>query len=182
MSDRELKSNTQRNGENEERKYGLSFPLILIGLSIFVLIVSADFPAFEQRGQQLPGPRFFPTILALFLLGAGLVEGFQFLRQKDQLTRHLRDSIQTAKNQMLHSWGAKTVTLILSLLVLFMPLIEAIGFIAGSLIVSIVIMARLRVPILHNLIVSSLLIAIIWLVFGQTFNVPLPEGLVEALF
>ncbi|HEY8541958.1 MAG TPA: hypothetical protein VIL29_06210 [Pseudothermotoga sp.] len=42
--------------------------LILLVLSIATIVLSSSFPDFVVRGERLPGPKFFPTILSIILI------------------------------------------------------------------------------------------------------------------
>lgn len=171
----------QYSGTNK-REYGLSYPLLLIGIGLFAVVVSADFPEFVQRGERLPGPRFFPTILGVFLIGSGAAEFVLFLRQKRYLWNHVLTSFREAQGNLRTNWGSQTAVILLALLIVFMPLSELVGFIAGALLISLVLLLRLKVPLVRALWVSVILVISIWAIFAEAFNVPLAQGLVEALF
>ena len=67
-------NNEKQTGPTETRKYSLNFPIILFLVGVTTLVFASQLPIFMQRGERLPGPQFFPTILGVFFCLAGVVE------------------------------------------------------------------------------------------------------------
>jgi len=78
--------------------------------------------------------------------------------------------------------GMKNVIAIIVGIIFFVPLINLLGFILGATIISAALMIILNVKIWRSLVYSVILVVIIFLIFGMVFKVPLPEGIVMAMF
>ncbi len=163
-----------------DRSYGLSLPVLLTALGISTLYLAAQLPEFVQRGQQLPGPRYFPTILGVFFCIAGVVELVRYIRHK----RHARaagrlpaDPFFVRLKSVTGDWGAHSVAIILGSLAVFVPVVQVLGFVLGGTLFSTVLMLRLKARWYNAIILSLVVVLVIAVVFGRLFRVPLPAGI-----
>ncbi len=167
------------NNTVQERSYGLSLPVLLTALGVWALYLSAQLPDFVQRGRQLPGPRYFPTILGVFFCIAGVVELVRYIRYRRQARANgevsARSSLTRLKS-LARDWGAQSVAVILGLLAVLMPLVQFVGFIIGGVLFSTALMLRLKARWYNAIILSVVVVVVITVVFGRLFRVPLPAG------
>jgi len=104
----------------------------LIIISIFVFAIGSGFPNYVVRSKELPGPKFFPFLIAYLLIFAGIL--------------------------------------------LYVPLINLIGFKVGTFILAALFMYILGVKLLRALLYSLILTIVIVLIFGMVFSIPFPQG------
>ncbi|HBT39581.1 MAG: Uncharacterized protein XD58_0643 [Thermotoga sp. 50_1627] len=145
---------------------------VLVFISFFVLLYSRKFPHFVVRGVRLPGPSFFPRILAVLLLIFAVyifVEQFLLRKRKALWEEHRID----AKSLLNVLW--------ISLMVLFFfPLASLIGtFITVSL-MSFLLTVVLKAKWYEALIFSFAVALVVYLIFGVIFKIPLPGGILLA--
>lgn len=160
---------------NQPRQRSLSFPLILMGLGTWVFIMAQQLPVVIRGGQRIPGPKYFPSILSAMLAAVGIYELVQYLRELRRVKEDLpplRDRIRT----IVLAPQTHTFVIVLAGLVLFVPLIQSIGFLLGGVLFSTLIMLRLRARPVQAIILSTVVTLLIGLLFGQLFRIPLPRG------
>jgi len=143
---------------------------VLVFISFFVLLYSRKFPHFVVRGVRLPGPSFFPRILAvLLLIFAAYVFVEQFLLRKRRVS------------QEKHRTEAKSLLNLLwiSFMVLFaFPLANLIGTFIALTGMSFLLMVVLRSKWYESLILSFSVALVVYIIFGVIFKIPLPEGII----
>jgi len=156
--------------------FGISL-LILSGLIFFF---GSSFPNYVVRGNKLPGPKFFPFTLAVIIIILGtyyIIKSLIMIRLK-----RIPKDATLAPSDKITLDGTKNVIAIIVGIIFFVPLINLLGFILGATIVSAALMIILNVKIWRSLVYSVILVVIIFLIFGMVFKVPLPEGIVMAMF
>ncbi len=168
----------------DERKASLSLPVILAALSVWVLYMAAQLPEFIQRGQRLPGPRYFPTILSVFLLIAAGVELARYLRYRRSVSGEYGgalDRVRERLSMLRSSWGARSVGVILGTSVALVPVTQLIGFPLAGTAYGVLLMMRLKARWYSAVVVSVVVVIVITVVFGRLFRVPLPLGVIRYL-
>ncbi len=175
MSNANNENTVSESTQIDRKHYGPTFPILLGALGAWTLYLSAQLPDFIQRGRQLPGPRYFPTILGIFFCVAAVVELVRYLRQRRNRTVPA-PSIRQRAFAVMQDWGSHSVVLILASLIVFVPLIRYVGFIAGGIVFSALVMLRLRAKWYNAIILSVVVVLVIAVVFGMLFRVPLPRG------
>lgn len=144
---------------------------VLLVLSILVLLLSSSFPNFVVRGERLPGPKFFPTILAIVLICFAaycILLGFmRFIKRPKGLPED--------KEELEKTYIVNVMTVILSV-ILFVPIINFFGTVVGIVILGAAVMTLLGIKWQQSLIYSSLLAFLVYMIFQVFFRVPLVEG------
>ena len=74
------------------------------------------------------------------------------------------------------SWGASNGVIIISLLFLYVAVMEHLGYALSTLAFSILLMMRLKVRFFRAAAVSGLVVFFIVSIFGQVFHIQLPVG------
>ncbi|WP_448522918.1 tripartite tricarboxylate transporter TctB family protein [Pseudothermotoga sp.] len=145
---------------------------VLVFISFFVLLYSRKFPRFVVRGVRLPGPSFFPRVLAVLLLIFAayiFVEYFRLRKRKSSDEKHPVD----AKSLLNVLW--------ISLMVLFFfPLANLMGTFVILTTLSFLLMVVLKSKWYEALVFSLSVALIVHLIFSVIFKIPLPEGLLFA--
>lgn len=148
--------------------------LVLLTLSIVVLVLSSSFPNFIIRGERLPGPKFFPTVLAIILICFALyciVVGFMRSFKKSQKSsEHANEA------------GIVNVLCIVLSVIFFVPIINFFGTIVGIILLGTVLMILLSIKWYQSLIYSSVLAFLVYVIFQVLFKVPLAEGILFSFF
>jgi len=149
----------------------LLYGVILIALSIFVIIYSTGFPKYTVRGQELPGPNFFPTVLSIFLIAIGVYE----------ILKDVVDNIKKKKripkdDSHITKRGFISIIIVVAGIILFVPFIELVGFKLGAFVFAAFLMYLLGVKIINSLIYSAVLTAVIVVIFELLFKIPFPQG------
>ncbi|MGB9820901.1 MAG: tripartite tricarboxylate transporter TctB family protein [Pseudothermotoga sp.] len=146
--------------------------LILIVISIAVLTISSSFPNFVVRGERLPGPKFFPTILAIVLICFALyclLLGMVTLRNSRKPSGNLDNSCTPA--------GIINILCISLSVFFFVPIISLVGTLVGITVIGTALMTLLSIKWYQSLMYSSALAFLVYIIFQIVFKVPLPEGI-----
>ncbi|KUK80538.1 MULTISPECIES: tripartite tricarboxylate transporter TctB family protein [unclassified Mesotoga] len=152
------------------------FGVFLIVLALLVLYFGWSFPAYRIRGETLPGPKFFPFTLAVVLM---IVGAYYIIKSVVMIKKKMipKDS-SIAFEERFTFEGIKNIVAVVAAILFFVPIIEFLGFILGTIIVSSVLMMILNVKVLRSIIYSTILAVMIFLIFGTLFRLPLPEGVI----
>lgn len=159
-----------------EKKTNIWFGIIIIGIAIFVIIVSLNFPLFILGDKKLPGPNFFPVILSIILIITG---GYEILIAR----RDTRAKIPAKfSKEYLKDWGNQNVLIIILSLILYVSFLKWLGFILATFIFSLILMIRLKTGWIRGTIFSTVAVIVIMLLFVKLFRVQLPEGSLGIIF
>ncbi|PZC51473.1 tripartite tricarboxylate transporter TctB family protein [Mesotoga sp. TolDC] len=152
------------------------FGVFLILLAALIFYFGWSFPAYKIRGETLPGPKFFPFTLAVILI----IFGIYFIIKSAVMIKmkKLPKDSAIAFEEKFTLEGIKNIVAVIASIVFFVPIIEFLGFILGTIIVSSILMIVLNVKVLRSIIYSTILTVMIFLVFGTLFRIPLPEGII----
>lgn len=161
----------------------MGFSDLLLGsfctaVSLFVFYYSARFPKFISGDKELPGPSFFPRLLALFILGFGLfflAHGL-YSMIKDKRGFRFEGILKRIRPKVLLSSIA-----VLSTAFILQPVLNLLGTILGFTITGAFLMRLFRVKWIQSLIYSFVLAVVIYLIFRVIFKLPLPEGKIFSL-
>ncbi|ABV33200.1 MULTISPECIES: tripartite tricarboxylate transporter TctB family protein [Pseudothermotoga] len=151
------------------------FGIVLVILSVFVFIYSSTFPEFAVRGERLPGPRFFPSILAFILFGFGIFY---------TVTGLIRLTLDKKQKRSMEKHSTRVVINVLFSImsvILFVPFVNLIGLILTIIILGSSLMTLLYVKWYRSVIYSTILAILIYLIFQLLFKIPLPEGALISL-
>lgn len=136
---------------------------ILILISIFVFVETSRFPKYELRGLKLPGPTFFPNLLAICLLIAAgyLIINSFFIRDRNT---EFKVSV----------WGFFNMAFLIIMIVVFTYIVDYLGFLTSMFLVSFALFLKFRVSWLKALLHSAIISFLMFFIFQQLFRVPFP--------
>lgn len=152
----------------KKQKGNFWFGLTLVLIAIIDFYQAIKFPSFEVSGKKLPGPAFFPVILGIVFLIAGVYEIICFF---------ISGNIFKINLSWFKSWENKNILFFLFSSLIYVILLNYFGFIICTLILLVVLMLRLRVNFLTSIGISLTVLVIILVVFQFFFNVSFPTGL-----
>lgn len=159
-----------------EKRTNIWFGIIIIGIAIFVIILSLNFPSFILGDKKLPGPNFFPVILSIILIITG---GYEILIA----LRDMRAKIPAkSSKEYLKDWGNQNVLIIIFSLITYISFLKWLGFILATFIFSLFLMIRLKTGWIRGTIFSTVVVIVIMLLFVKLFRVQLPEGSLGIIF
>ncbi len=152
--------------------YGIS----LLATSIFVLVYSTRFPDFIVRRQKLPGPRFFPAILAIIIIAAGIYVIASQLAKMVIRRRSSEPPQEVLEEDKMTRRGFLNVLAVVAGVFFYIIMVEITGFNLTTFAFSFLLMLMLNVRWWRAIIYSLVLVVAIVLIFGYGFRIPLPEG------
>lgn len=153
---------------------------ILILLSIIVILISLEFPSYVVRGQELPGPSFFPQVISIFLILIGIYEIILGILQTFKLKKLNEEGLKKEEKvikTVITKKGLFNIIVVIAGIILFVPFINLVGFKLGLFIFSTILMTTFGVRLLRALIYSAIVTVIIILIFAYLFKIPFPEGI-----
>lgn len=146
----------------------LTFMALIVLFSAFMLWASFQISRFDS----LSSPGFFPMLCAATMLVTGLLSLVKATRAKLALEPN-----QSVLQQFVQKLAPLTLVLFTALIVVYMLLLEVLGFIVASylfLLLSMQVLGSKRLGL--NLVVSAVVLAAIFIVFQTAFSVVLPSG------
>lgn len=152
----------------KKQKGNFWFGLTLVLIAIIDFYQAIKFPSFEVSGIRLPGPAFFPVILGIVFLIAGVYEIICSFMSGNTFKINLG---------WFKSWENKNIIFFLFSSLIYVILLNYFGFIICTLILLVILMLRLRVKFLTSIGISLIVLAIILVVFQFFFNVSFPTGI-----
>ncbi|HRX25350.1 MAG TPA: tripartite tricarboxylate transporter TctB family protein [Aminivibrio sp.] len=140
------------------------FGVSLVLVSLWVIRTSSTFPEAVSAGKKIPGPAFFPVLLSVVLIPCGF----------HQAVSALRSGTEAAGRR----WGSGTVNgaIVILSLVVYVQLMQWMGYALSTFLFSMFLLLRLRVGVLKALAVTIITVVFILLVFGRLFQIQLPLG------
>lgn len=159
-----------------EKRTNIWFGLILVGIAIFVFIVSLNFPPFICGDKKLPGPNFFPIILSTILIILGSYEILISWRDTN-----IKKPISSFK-KYIKDWGNQNVLIIIFSLIIYIYCLKSLGFVLATFIFSLILMIRLKTGWIRGTFFSVIAVIVIMLLFVKLFKVQLPEGFLGITF
>jgi len=139
--------------------------VILAGLSVWVYLQARTFP--HLAGY--PGPGFFPTVLALGLLGASMC----------LITTGVVNCLREAcfrKRKMSGLIGFGNFLTVVLLVILYVFLAPRVGFFLSAASLLFVLALKLRTRVWVAFVIAVVAAALLKLLFQGVFKVPLPYG------
>ncbi len=144
--------------------------ILLVFSTTITLIAQETFP--ELPGQQY-GPAFFPTIIGAVLFGCGvilLVRGIARLKSEPIVN--------------LGEWAGSSrhvgnFVLVFVVLIVYILLTDAVGFIPMSFLILSVLLTRFGCRLPTSLAIAAVVTLVIHTVFYKLLLVPLPWGILE---
>jgi putative tricarboxylic transport membrane protein len=148
---------------NAKVEHGVAAFCILLG-SMMLLMVK-NFPKFQMGNEGFTGPGFFPVIIGVLLLAAGVGEIFE-ARKSDRFINFL----------ISNKAGFINICAVISGVLLYILTLNILGFIIATFIFSFGVMLLLKVRVVRGLSLSFFLVILLVLIFGKLFHLPLPAG------
>lgn len=165
-------------GNNKSGQGNLILGIVLVTISLFVLVyANINFPDFRVGGQKLPGPKFFPSLLSVFLIISGIYEIILALLKKP-LFKNRKIPI----TELIKDWGFQNFFILVLSIILYVPCIKLLGFFIGTTLIAVVLLYRLEVSPGKSFFVAISLSLIIMLLFEKLFKIQLPDGFFNITF
>lgn len=139
------------------------FGAAIILLSLCVVGISSTFPEAVVAGRKIPGPAFFPMLLAVILVPCGI----------HQIVGGLRTE---REERWVPGLGALNGTIIVLSLILYVVVMDWIGYALSTFLFSLFLLLRLKVPFFKAATVAVITVGFILVVFGRIFLIQLPAG------
>ena len=176
-----------------------SLGLALLAVAAFFLVYAGDIQRTGLAGNGDPGPKMMPTALAVCLLAAGVYQLIVTAISRMRLSSAVRKppAKRLSPLQVVGDWGLQNVVLLFAGLCAVAVAMPALGFALTAALFATAMMTRLGFPLVYDLldsrrqvswgfalivtvlvaaVLSTLLVAIIYLLFDQVFDRPLPQG------
>ncbi|MDR1741193.1 MAG: tripartite tricarboxylate transporter TctB family protein [Synergistaceae bacterium] len=135
---------------------------------VFGLAVIFHVRTYPDMGGRMMGPALFPTVLALLMIVAGLVQIRAGIKSKEPPVRRLPEFTLS---------GAVKFLLAAGCVVFYIYASDYLGFLITSFAVMFVLMLALRARPLLAVLVAAGATVCVYLVFNKMLLVPLPIGL-----
>lgn len=146
---------------------------LLVSAAVFTL--SRDFPSFKVRGVQLPGPAFFPNLIAGGLFLCGLAEIIlAFLGAPAEPERKPGNG-----RRLLRDEGFQNTCLVVACVIAYAFLQDSLGFLVTTFLLCAVIMSRLKINLAKSILASAAVTVAIAVIFARILMVPLPQGILS---
>lgn len=143
--------------------------LVFVALGIFIFTQTYSYPSLE-KGH--PGPGLFPNLLALLFMVFG---GVLVVR-----SRRPGPSVQSiAPTRGPRVAGILNAGSVLGLIVLFVLVVDHLGFLITSALLLFLLMKKLGVSLFRSAASSILITLFINLMFAKLLRVPLPPGMLS---
>ncbi len=155
----------------------LILSLSCFALSGFVFYHSRFFPKFTVRGEKLPGPSFFPDLLAFLIL----IFGFYFFVSGLTSLFKAREELRSSLFKGVSLYKSLSFVIIIGVGFLFYPVLKIFGSVIGITLLGVFLMRFMRVRWFSSLVYSVVLALLIHWIFKVIFKLPLPEGVIFSL-
>ena len=149
-----------------QSKFEVFSGILLLLFSATVIAISMTFPGAVSGGRWIPGPGFFPILLAVVIAVCSV-----FL-VKDGLSGWKKDE----GNSISWGWGTLNVPIIIFSLVVYAVMMQWLGYILSTLIFSILLMVRMKAGWFRSSLVSACVVLFIFVIFSRVFKIQLPIG------
>lgn len=138
---------------------------ISVGLGILMLVLIQGFPVFRLAATGVPGPSFFPRVLAYGFLIVGVAQFIEARKSERFLNFQISDK-----------QGFLSILIVIVAILLYMQFLESLGFMLITFLFCAVIMLLLRVGLVKSTVISGVLVVVLTLLFSRLFRLPLPTG------
>ena len=153
---------------------GKSFPAFLCLIGLVALFFAWQIKRSGLGQNADPGPRVFPIVLAIFLIGGGAFELIkQVLHSRRQLPAPPGPKLPIGERIRL----LFPVILLPLGLAVFLLLVPLVGFLLATFLLATFMIGWLGSSWLKAALYSFCVIAVVYLLFVRVFKVPLPGGI-----
>lgn len=151
----------------------------LMLLALFVFVEASSFPDASnyRSGNFVPGPAFFPQLLAVVLFLASGVELCLDARKRKQAAEAAGPAEATEQKEPLWNWGTQNMAIIIGLLALFPFFLESVGFAIMGFVLTAVVTWRLKASPVKCIAFSAALVFVVMFFFKHAFFLQLPVGI-----
>ncbi len=149
--------------------------LCCMGTGAGVYWISRSFPKATTGANELTGPAFFPTILALSIFLCGLVElinGFRASFNPEELNWE-------NAGRALRQRETQNVLWVVVLIVAYIYTMEFLGFLVATAALLLILLWRFGVSLIKNILFTAFFLVVLYLLFGKLFTIYLPSGILE---
>lgn len=149
----------------------MTFSDLWIGLSTAALGLAVYFYSrgFPRLPGGYPGPGLFPQVIAVLFVVFGVALALKAIRAR---VRPPRLDLGT----LLWRREVSQALAVLAVIVLYILLVDRLGFVITAGLLMVGLMALLGVPWRQNLLVAILLVLLASSLFGRLLKIPLPPG------
>ena len=145
-----------------EKKTDLTIGIISCIIGIISYVLTLSFPTCGKSG--VPGPEFFPRILAILFLIISVIQISKSFLEKNTQTQEIE---KVNYSRML---------ILIGLFAFYILFLDIIGFFITTIIFLMVLQKLLYVKFKTSLFVTFIIIMVIFLIFDKLFCVSLPMG------
>ena len=164
--------------------------IFLMGVGVAVFLYSLTFPGASnlRSGNWIPGPGFFPQLLAIILFLAAAIELVKAILKR-RSTRPSSASEELAEgegeapakpktfSEWISDWGTHNAIMILVLMFTFPFLLEPVGFAIMGFVVVFVITWRLKAGLVKSALFSVVVVFATMFFFRYVFYMDMPYGI-----
>lgn len=151
------------------KKGNLITAVLTMALSVYVIITCLGYPKAEAYGTGVPGPGLWP----------GVIAGMMFLTALCLLVKSLRMKPEEDTPIDMKTEGTKRVYITMAILVVYVALLGAVGFIPMTIIMlCIFIKWFAKTKPATTLLISAASTLAIYCIFKFVLNVPVDFGLI----
>ncbi len=147
-----------------EKKTDLTIGIISCIIGIISYILTLNFPTFGKSG--VPGPEFFPRILAILFLIISVIQISKSFVEKNKQTQEV-EKVNYIR-----------MLILIGLFVFYILFLDILGFFITTIIFLMILQKLLSVKLKTSLFVTFIIIMIIFLIFDKLFCVSLPMGII----
>jgi len=150
------------------KRGNIVFAIFCMILSIVVIVITAGYPKAAAYGTGVPGPGLWPMIVAIIL----------FAVSAKLLFKSFKNQIANTEVVFL-SPGTKRVYISMLILILYVAILETVGFLLSSLILLFgFIQWFAKLKLWQTATISIVTTLIIYCVFRFLLNVPVDFGII----
>lgn len=164
------------------RGCNMAILVVLMGFAVAVFSYAQSFPGASnfRSGNWIPGPGFFPQLLAIVLF---LAAGIELVRARRK--RSAADDVDGGEGPpkgktfsgWISDWGTQNAIIILAMMFAFPFLVERVGFAIMGFLVVFVITWRLKAGLLRSVLFSAVAVVLTIFFFRYVFYMDLPIGI-----
>ncbi len=160
------------------RKQSIAIGICCTVLGLVALYLTRVFPPFRVRGVELPGPAFFPNLVAYALLICGGAEFAAGYRKQGPRNSPEQDA---PEEQVSHTAREAFVSalVVVGSVIAYGILHEKLGFLVTTVILSTTAMRQFKVKLGQAILASVVVTVVLALIFARLLRVPLPTGVIS---
>ncbi|MCY1152251.1 MAG: tripartite tricarboxylate transporter TctB family protein [Sphaerochaetaceae bacterium] len=147
-----------------EKKTDLIIGIISCILGIISYVLTLNFPTFGKSG--VPGPEFFPRILAILFLIISVIQISKSFVEKN------------TKTQEIEKVDYIRMLILIALFAFYILFLDILGFFITTIIFLMILQKLVSVKFKTSIFVTFIIIMIIFLIFDKLFCVSLPAGII----